>query len=101
MEIAAIGNEDFVIGFRLAGVKRVLACSTPEQVSRAVSGCLSDRDVGIVVMLQRDVDTLPALLCQSVDESIEPTFIAIGGEAGAGMREKIKRAIGVDLWKEG
>lgn len=101
MEIAAIGNEEFVVGFRLAGVKRVLPCTTSEQVSQAVAGCMADRDVGIVVMLQQDVERLPAQLRRSIDESIEPTFIAIGGEAGAGIREKIKRAIGVDLWKDG
>ncbi|MGV8126824.1 MAG: V-type ATP synthase subunit F, partial [Methanothrix sp.] len=32
-------------------------------------------------------------------ESIKPTVISIGTEQSTEMREKIKRAIGVDLWK--
>jgi len=100
MDVAAIGNEDFIIGFRLAGVKKVFPCDGEEQVATAVNDCLKDPDVGIVVLLQQDLDGMNEQLKRRIDESIEPTFIAIGGEAGSGLRDKIKRAIGVDLWKD-
>jgi V/A-type H+-transporting ATPase subunit F len=46
-----------------------------------------------------DLKNLPSGLQKTIDESVEPTFIAIGGREESGLREKIRRAIGVDLWK--
>ena len=100
MDIAAIGNEEFIVGFRLAGVKKVFPCGGTDEVTKAVDNCFEDGEVGIVVLLQQDFELLEERLRRKIDESIEPTFIAIGGEAGVGLREKIKRAIGVDLWKD-
>jgi V/A-type H+-transporting ATPase subunit F len=46
-----------------------------------------------------DVKKMSPAMQKTVDESVEPTFIAIGGREESGLREKIRRAIGVDLWK--
>jgi V/A-type H+-transporting ATPase subunit F len=100
MDVAAIGNEEFIVGFRLAGVKKVFPSQGIDEVTKAVNNCFEDNDIGIVVLLQQDLEGLSEQLRRKIDESIEPTFIAIGGEAGAGLRDKIKRAIGVDLWQE-
>jgi len=40
-------------------------------------------------------------LKRALNESVQPTVVALGG-SGAGsanLREKIKQAVGVDLWK--
>jgi V/A-type H+-transporting ATPase subunit F len=55
--------------------------------------------VGIVVLYADDVKGLPSGLQKTIDASVEPTFIAIGGREESSLRDKIKRAIGVDLWK--
>jgi len=37
---------------------------------------------------------------QILDDSVEPTVIAIGGKGeSTNLRDKIKQAVGVDLWK--
>jgi len=56
-------------------------------------------DVGIVVMHADDLDYLSRNVRETVETSVEPTFVTIGGGAGgsSGMREQIKRAIGIDL----
>jgi len=36
----------------------------------------------------------------TLEESVKPTVITIGAEEGGlSMRERIKRSVGVDLWK--
>jgi V/A-type H+-transporting ATPase subunit F len=99
MEIAVIGKSDFTTGFRLAGIRKVYDVASEKDLEEKVRQCMNDGDVGIVVLYADDVKKLPAQLLKTVDESVEPTFIAIGGREESGLRDKIKRAIGVDLWK--
>jgi V/A-type H+-transporting ATPase subunit F len=99
MEIAVIGRSDFVVGFKLAGVRRTFDVKDEKELEETVRKCMNDRNLGVIVLHADDVRKLPAGLQKTVDESVEPTFIAIGGREESGLREKIRRAIGVDLWK--
>ena len=99
MEIAVIGKSDFTMGFRLAGVRKTYDVANMKDLEDKIKQCLGDRDIGIVVLHADDLKNLSLPLQKTVDESVEPTFIAIGGREESGLRDKIKRAIGVDLWK--
>lgn len=103
-EIAVIGSPDFTTGFRLAGVRKfenVPEDEKTEQLDEAVEETLADDDVGIIVMHDDDVEHLSRQVRQSVETSIEPTLVTLGGGAGAGgLRDQIKRAIGIDLMEE-
>jgi V/A-type H+-transporting ATPase subunit F len=64
------------------------------------SPVLQDGDVGILVLNSSDMEKIPRRLRATLDNSVKPTVIAIGGEEGGlSMRERIKRSVGVDLWK--
>jgi V/A-type H+-transporting ATPase subunit F len=100
MEIAVVGNSEFVIGFRLAGIKRIYAADRDEKFIEHVTSILGSDDVGILVLKGSDMERLPPRLRTTLEESVKPTVIAIGGEEGGlSMRERIKRSVGVDLWK--
>ncbi|WP_336024472.1 V-type ATP synthase subunit F [Halobellus salinisoli] len=103
-EIAVIGSPDFTTGFRLAGVRKfetVADDEKDEQLDEAVSGVLEDENVGIVVMHDDDLEYLSRSVRNDVETSIEPTLVTLGGGAGAGgLRDQIKRAIGIDLMEE-
>ncbi|WP_049985095.1 V-type ATP synthase subunit F [Halobellus rufus] len=103
-EIAVVGSPDFTTGFRLAGVRKfetVADDEKDEQLDEAVSGVLEDDDVGIVVMHDDDLEYLSRNVRNDVETSIEPTLVTLGGGAGAGgLRDQIKRAIGIDLMEE-
>jgi len=99
MDIAVIGKSDFTIGFRLAGVRKTYDVRNEKELEDKIRQCMSDSDVGIVVLYADDLNKLPSGLLKTIDKSVEPTFIAIGGREESGLRDKIKRAIGVDLWK--
>ena len=101
MELAVIGKSEFVTGFRLAGVRKVYEANDVKDIESAVRSALGDKSVGIVVMHNDDISNLPEILKKNLNESVQPTVVALGG-SGAGsmrLREKIKQAVGVDLWK--
>jgi len=100
MEIAVIGNSEFILGFRLAGIRKTFAVESNEKLSECITNVLHDAQVGILVLNSSDMERIPRRLRSTLENSVRPTVIAIGGEEGGlSMREKIKRSVGVDLWK--
>jgi len=100
MEIAVVGSSDFVLGFRLAGVRRTYAVESDERLVEYITRALDDGTIGILVLQSRDMNRIPRRLQTTLENSVKPTVIAVGGnEGGLSMRERIKRSVGVDLWK--
>ena len=100
MEIAVVGSSDFVLGFRLAGVRRTYAAESDEKLVEHITRVLEDGGIGILVLQSRDMNRIPRRLQATLENSVKPTVIAVGGEEGGlSMRERIKRSVGVDLWK--
>ena len=100
-EIAVIGSPEFTTGFRLAGVRKFEDVPEEEKAERlddAVESTMADDDVGIIVMHDDDLDYLSRGTREDVETSVEPTLVTLGGGAGSGgLRDQIKRAIGIDL----
>ncbi len=103
-EIAVVGSAEFTTGFRLAGVRRfenVPDDEKGEDLDDAVTTVLNDDGVGIVVMHDDDLEHLSRNVRQNVETSVEPVVVTIGsGTGGGGLRDQIKRAIGIDLMEE-
>ncbi|PSP42335.1 V-type ATP synthase subunit F [Halobacteriales archaeon QH_6_64_20] len=103
-EVAVIGSPEFTTGFRLAGVRKcenVPDDEKPTDLDDAVTRTLEDEDVGIVVLRDEDMEYLSRSVREAVETSVEPTLVTLGGGAGSGgLREQIKRAIGIDLMDE-
>ena len=100
MEIAVIGNSEFILGFRLAGIRKTYAADNDEKLNEYINHVLQDTSVGILVINSSDMQKVPRRLRSTLENSVKPTVIAIGGEEGGlSMRERIKRSVGVDLWK--
>jgi len=97
MDVAAVGSEDFVLGFRLAGVHRIYSVA-PEKMEETIRSVMADETIGIVVVHADEVRPLSPWLRQRMIDSVNPVFITIGSEEGE-LREKVKRAIGVDLYR--
>lgn len=100
-EIAVVGSPEFTTGFRLAGVRRFENVPDDEKqadLDKAVTNVLSDDGVGIVVMHQDDIEYLSREVREEVETGVDPVVVTLGGGAGSGgLREQIKRAIGIDL----
>jgi V/A-type H+-transporting ATPase subunit F len=100
MEIAVVGSSEFVLGFRLAGVRKTYVADSDEKLVEQVTRILDDETVGILVLQSQEMNRIPRRLQATLEDSVRPTVIAVGGEEGGlSMRERIKRSVGVDLWK--
>lgn len=99
MEIAVIGSSEFVLGFRLAGIRKTYAAEDDEMYRELITRVLGDEDIAILVLKGSDVKQLPLRMQNTLEESVKPTVITMGVvEGGMTMRERIIRAMGVDLW---
>ncbi len=99
-KMAVIGDPDFNIGFRLVGIRDIYDVQNDEELVNVVEEVLKREDIGVVVIKDELIRKLPVALRREVDESVEPTFVIVGGESGVEeLKDKIRRAIGVDLWK--
>jgi V/A-type H+-transporting ATPase subunit F len=99
MEIAVVGTTEFTLGFQLAGITRILNPPDDEELERDMRALLNEGEVGIVVVDSEDLLKLPERLRIQLSDSISPTFLGIGTTEDTTLRESIRKAIGVDLWK--
>ena len=97
MEIAVIGSEEFVLGFRLAGLRKVFV-ATPENYEKKMLEAVASEKVGILAVDSKDLQLLSPQLRQKVLDMIQPVVVPVGKDEGD-LRERVKRAIGVDLYK--
>jgi V/A-type H+/Na+-transporting ATPase subunit F len=97
MQIAVIGSDEFVLGFRLAGLRRVFIADK-DNYQGMMAEAMADKNIGILAVDARDLEYLPANVRAKVTDSIQPVVVPVGGDE-SDLREKVKRAIGVDLYK--
>lgn len=97
MEIAVVGSEEFVVGFRLAGIKKVYGV-TPEMLQDTILQLVQEKSVGILAVHTKDLERLPQQLRDKLMASVEPVVIPVGEEEGD-IRDKVRRAMGIDLYK--
>lgn len=97
MEIAVIGSDEFTLGFRLAGV-RLVYVADKENYQEKMQEAISDANVGILAVNANDLQYLSNAYRTKVLDSIKPVVVPVGGDQ-SDLREKVKRVIGVDLYK--
>ena len=97
MEIAAVGSDAFIIGFRLAGIDNVFSTTT-ETMESTLKKVMAEGHYGIIIVHDHEVDHISKATKELMMQSIKPVLIQIGGEEGE-LRNKVKATIGVDLYK--
>lgn len=97
MQIAVVGSEEFVTGFRLAGIRKVYAVSEEKLVDTVVK-VMDEPEVGILAIHSKDLEKMPAQLRAKMMDSVDPVVIPVGLDEGD-MRDKVRRAMGIDLYK--
>ena len=99
MEIAVVGQLEFTLGFQLAGVENLYNPTDDDEMAEILRSLLNQSEVGVVVVDNFDLIRLPQRLRLQLSESVKPTVLGIGTEEDNTLRESIKSALGVDLWK--
>ena len=93
MELAVIGESEFTLGFRLAGIRKVIEVKDAE---KDVKKMMEEANVGIVIMDEKTLDELDENIKEDVTNSIKPVFVVIS-EQQEELRKMIIKSIGVDL----
>ncbi|HUR62983.1 MAG: V/A-type H+/Na+-transporting ATPase subunit [Thermoplasmata archaeon] len=93
-----MGSPQFTLGFRLAGVRRIWDAVSEEELERAARLATSDAAVSILVLETADLARLSPRTRADLVASVKPTVVAVGTQEDNTLREKIKQAVGVDLW---
>ena len=102
--IAALGDKETLLGFRLAGLTHVVEAN--EQTADAkMNGLLNEPNAGIVVVAQDFVKFMSPKTQKRMDASTKPVVVVVPAKGGrvseeAKIANMIKRAIGVDLTKK-
>jgi V/A-type H+-transporting ATPase subunit F len=96
MELAVVGSDEFVLGFRLVGIRKVYSCKENEMEDR-VNSVLNDKEIGILVLHDNSLKKLSQIMQRKLRESLKPVLITVGLEE-EDLREKVRRAIGIDLY---
>ena len=73
--------------------------SNDEELSELLKSLLNQDEIGVVVVDNEDLNKLSDRLRLQLTESVTPTVLGIGTQEDNTLRESIKSALGVDLWK--
>ena len=86
-----------MLGFRLAGVRKVFT-TNDENFEATILEAITDEDIGVLAADSSDLKFLKPHVRQKVMDCMQPVVVPIGRDE-SDLREKVKRAIGVDLYK--
>src|SRR2546426_8727740 len=100
MEIAAVGRDDFVQGFKLIGVRRTVA-SSKEDIENKIADVLEDPAVCILVLSTADMKGLSHSMRRRLETVARPVVIAVGAAEDEDLRTKVRRGSGGGLFKGG
>ena len=96
-DIAVVGDENFTLGFSLAGVTKVF---NPEDYAQEIQELVKREDIGILVAENSDLQGLPGRIRGEVEASIDPVVVSLSETAESErLQEKIRKAIGADITK--
>ena len=99
VNIACLGTSEFVMGFRLAGIRKVFEVEGNSE--KTLKQALEDKEIGILIMDQKIIDELSQDTKEDLFDRIQPTTVAVSTQDDQGdLRRMIKRSVGVDVWGE-
>ncbi len=96
-DIAVVGENDFCLGFRLAGVDETFEVAEDE--FRDTLEDVMEEDFGIVIVHQDHFNLLPQKRRVDIQNSVDPVVVPLSKQGESeDLRAKVKQALGVDIW---
>jgi len=93
--VVAIGDDEFIMGFRLAGLQSIHYRAEEDMMT-----LLRDQSIGIIITSKETFDSLSDNRKYDALKSIRPVVVVVSSEPQEELRKMIIRSIGVDLLKE-
>ena len=95
--MCVLGGNEFIVGFHLAGVKETIEVSN--EPLKDIQELKKRKDVGIVVVDEKIMDSLESHQRQDIEDSVDPVFIPVSTKVEQdSLKRLIKKSIGIDLW---
>ena len=95
MEIAVIGKEDFCLGFRLTGIKKLFETDSLKEVIPKVK---QDVSIGIVVLDESLFEMLDNDDKADLEDSLKPIYLILSKKASEdSLKKMIRKSIGIEL----
>lgn len=97
-KIAAIGTEEFTLGFKLAGIQQTSNPQDKQEYQEKIGELLKKDDLGIIIAKQADLEKLPKRIKKQAETSVDPVVVSLSEEGeNLKLQEQIKKAIGADI----
>ena len=98
VKIAVVGSNEFVVGFRLAGVRDVFEVTS--NYFNELKNFKNKKEIGVVVVDEKIMENLEPHQRLDIEASVEPVFISVSTKVEQdSLKRLIKKSIGVDLWR--
>lgn len=98
VKLAVLGNNEFVVGFQLAGIKDFVEVAG--NYYNELKEMKNRKEIGIVVVDEKIMESLEQHQRIDIEASVQPVFIPVSAKAEQdSLKKLIKKSIGVDLWK--
>lgn len=99
MRFVSVGDEDTVMGFRLAGITGWVA-ETPEEARRGLDASLAEPDCGIIIITEKVATWISGEIEAIRSEREHPLIVEIPGPEGPlaghkGLSDLMQEALGV------
>jgi|TARA_Y100000031_G_C8191727_1_gene371708 V/A-type H+-transporting ATPase subunit F len=96
VNVAVLGSNEFVVGFRLAGIRETIEVSS--EPLNDIDTLKKRKDIGIVVIDEQVMGSLQQHKREEIEDSVDPVFIPVSTKAEQeSLRRLIKKSIGIDL----
>src|SRR5438876_637882 len=92
MELAAVGRDEFVQGFKLAGVRKTFSVDR-DALEAQVAKVLDDANVGILILSVDDMKALSNTMRRRLETTPRPVVIAVGKKEEKAMGDFILRGL--------
>jgi len=97
-KIAAIGTEEFTLGFKLAGIQKTLNPSNKKEYQQKLQELLREEELGILIAKQSELEKLPNRIKNEAEKSVDPVVVTLSEDGeNLKLKEQIKKAIGADI----
>ncbi len=98
VKIAAVGSNEFIVGFQLAGIRDTLEIE--KNPFNELKNLKSRKDFGIIVVDEKIMENLELQQRLEIEASVDPVFIPVSTRVEQdSLKRLIKKSVGVDLWK--
>ena len=99
MAVAVLGGNEFIVGFQLAGIRRVIEVKENiSDIMEKIGELKGNKEISIAIVDEKLLNKLDKHDRFDIEASVSPVFVPLSTSSSQeNLRYLIKKSIGVDL----